>query len=628
MNITSAHSSLIVQNNPENQLPDDVKGSGKQFKGLRKVSESIIDHPVVPGKLAFRGKPFTEMSIPERFVLFLSVLAPALKVVGSASPNTMCRDNNRCSSPSSHKLTPPDVCLPPNILEQIGPEHSMRDYPLKPSDAMPATFGIEQREILEVPKKFRKQQLPLDSIRKMHDFQKEIAKYLKKHCGEVYFTRYAPDFGKFYNSCIQYRPSDCQSKLHSGLTHYDNVRKEYLALLSQGYDDDNLSNDLSDLNEAHIDYVAKYYYSLMQSVMNYCEYAEQALSELKDTPSTIRHLEVIQSLKKKTLHFHEQTYVQAGFKNWESQCRQRAKLQKSCYEKQNMEELQQTAARLKNKRIKRKKTFEQSIGYKFFSFSANLVMSMVVATFSIPLFCINGIKHSRRYYQKRKKIPLETIIKNMEIAPIEDFEKNINKFEQCSDNRHRKNAPNPQGEGLILPNCWDIPRLTAYNEVHAKPNKVKRATKNDSILQKIKEKITPSTIVKIPDYPWANDSIPFVHEKIKPIYHYSQNKVGKDKPITAYAYLDESRLTKKFDEKDIKKIRKIFEDGRRASSAHGAAGYKVFKHKNQLIWEFKLAGKNRLYGTPVETNKEGRKAGVAPLVVFDITFRKKLGGNH
>ena len=72
----------------------------------------------------------------------------------------------------------------------------------------------------------------------------------------------------------------------------------------------------------------------------------------------------------------------------------------------------------------------------------------------------------------------------------------------------------------------------------------------------------------------------------------------------------------------------IYELGHMASHKCGASGYKAFRYKNQVIWEFKIAGKNRLYGVEVPATAEARKAGVAPLIVFDTLLREKPGGKN
>ena len=70
----------------------------------------------------------------------------------------------------------------------------------------------------------------------------------------------------------------------------------------------------------------------------------------------------------------------------------------------------------------------------------------------------------------------------------------------------------------------------------------------------------------------------------------------------------------------------IHSSGHIASHNKSASGYKVFQHKKQQIWEFKIAGKNRLYGVPIKANNKGQEIKIAPLVIFDISLRKKLGG--
>ncbi|AMO57198.1 hypothetical protein GZ77_16655 [Endozoicomonas montiporae] len=133
---------------------------------------------------------------------------------------------------------------------------------------------------------------------------------------------------------------------------------------------------------------------------------------------------------------------------------------------------------------------------------------------------------------------------------------------------------------------------------------------------------------KVPQMPWKAD-IPINHQCIKPIYRKGLNPSSQQtdpKNIVAYAYFDPSSdaIKSTISDDAIQKMQSIHEDGRYASHEKSATGYKCFKYKKELLWEFKVAGEERVYGLTIPANEEGRQAGVAPLVIFDTTLNKKL----
>lgn len=100
---------------------------------------------------------------------------------------------------------------------------------------------------------------------------------------------------------------------------------------------------------------------------------------------------------------------------------------------------------------------------------------------------------------------------------------------------------------------------------------------------------------------------------------------GNEKDIIAYAFFDKesSKLNSCFSTDELKKMQDIHERGRFAPHEINAAGYKCFNLSDARVWEFKISGKARLYGLMIESTREGKRAGVAPLVVFDQCLRKK-----
>lgn len=266
------------------------------------------------------------------------------------------------------------------------------------------------------------------------------------------------------------------------------------------------------------------------------------------------------------------------------------------------------------------------LGIKALEIVGNLYLQLVGGLIGITA-ALNFLPKNMRFWKKTHGRPsIEVIIAKQRevIRKIKDFENKVKKCEEASDKAAVIKVKRERYEAF--PMDWmEPPTPIGVRESLINANQKSGKKRNRSIIGSVAEQLA-STRSAIPEYPWEID-VPWSDNAVKPIYRKGGVKTVKinDKHIIGYAMIDmtEVKRANKFEEHEIRSIKEVHEDGVYASHGKGSVGYKCFTYKDVTVWEVRLTGPQRLYGTKVKATPEGRAVKIPSLIVFDVSFGGK-----
>jgi hypothetical protein len=587
-----------------------------------------IDRIKKPVSNLNKGKSFWKMSLTQKFVFGLGLISGVGGSNVVQKNSETCELSNVCSSKTLATSTTFDlpVCEQFSFLEQVGKINIMPNFPLKKSDEIRASFKFNEREYLTISKKFTDIAEDLHCIQGMQDILTKATNYITSHCQYFKWAFHDKNSGVAYKMCFQYKLTKCMADNINGLESYQSAIAEIIKFMSESYEASRcFENNLEDIVSKHEIYVAKLFDLLFKTTsMMYEDLRESSKNiEPAEQEGFYLHYQHVKAILDKSKIIYKKCKPRDTFKTpLKDMLKKNNNLflieYNQCFIDSYLQETTKLLAIVKEQREK--------IRY-FFPDDTNKVkkyiLSGLYSMYSLGgLFATSLTTYSlfnKFIKTKYKKPNIDLILKQLVIKKIDDFDQKIKQCERVSQNNidFTKKA-------ITMPNNWFIPRLEIFTEKTTPSHNIKKNKKlSSNYLMSEKQKNTKDAshiIQEIPKYPWQDSEICFDDPHIKPIINHNEN-------IVAYAYFNDESLDKKFTKSDIKKMQEIHTAGRMTPHLKNSTGYKVFQYKKQQIWEFKIAGNNRLYGVPIKANNKEQKIKIAPLVIFDMSLRKKLGGD-
>ncbi len=645
---------------PEQSTKLDKK---KQW-GRREVRENApLQKTSKKNTAAIHGKKFTAMSITERFVFALGLFSGLQSVSAKgngksdtcsmASPTTAelntcpkagfsewvakLQETGRkddaqkacladtCSAPKEtihKKKSAPEresqsqSCQKPTLMEQIGPADRMTGV-YKKSDETSLVLGIKNPETVPVIKKYK------DLVR-MESKALELKKILEQT--NQYIKIHNNDFGMLVYDHKQFTVlkkydlfplSPCMKGLFDELDSYDTALKEIFMYQKESGDYQAYAKELDELIKGRRTVCVGLLRSLKSKFNDLERQTSTALKVNSDRKKEdiLQHRKYIDSQIKKSEAILSSVEIKKMF-------RQCMKDRQDCLNEQKWTEARELAERVRARREANKKSY----GMKLLNLLSVTYLVSCLSLIGSSLALIPLPRKITRYFAARKKIDtsriLEKIIRTEKLKMPVDIKKSMDKCDTAEDAAISSKTSIKLN---LYPNDWEHVSLPNYHDFK-QIRKNKRPKQNIGAIAKIKDIVMPKD--ELPVRPWKED-IPINHQCIRPIYKRGFTPSGKEtdtKNIVAYAYFDPSSdaIKSTISDDAIEKMQSIHETGRYAPHERGATGYKCFRYKDVPLWEFKVAGDERVYGLTIQANEEGRQAGVAPLVIFDTILNKKL----
>ncbi|WOG29661.1 hypothetical protein [Endozoicomonas sp. 8E] len=664
----SSHSTLI--HGRSGSVPEQSTKLGKKKQWARReVRKNTLPQETRKKQTtAIRGKNFSDMSITERFVFVLGLFSGVQSVYAQsngksnicsvASPakaelstcpkagfpewvtklektgrkddaQTECQADE-CSAPKEiilkKRSTPKresksQFCHKPSLMEQIGPENRMTGV-YKKSDETGIVLGIQNPESVPVMKKYK------DLVR-LESKTLQLKKILQQT--NIYIHINNNDFGMLVFDEKQltvlkkyefFPLNRCMRNLFDELDSYDTALKEIFMYQKESGDYKAYAEELDHLIKGR----NAVFVSLLQSLKSKFDDLERQTSTALKVNSDHKKEDILQHRKYINSQIRKSQAILSPveIKKMFQQC---IKDRQACLNEHKRTEARELAERVRARREANNNSFTM----KFF----NLVS---VASYTFYLLCMLGStlalmplpKKITRYFTYRKKIDtsrlLEKIIRTEKKKMPVDIKKSMDECDRAEDAAISSHTSTKLT--FIYPDNWEHASLSFYHDLtRIKKNKrLKKSQSIGAIAKKIKDIVVPKD--EFPARPWKED-IPLNHQCIRPIYKRGfipSSKETGSKNIVAYAYFDPSSdaIKSTISDNAIKKMQSIHETGRYAPHETGATGYKCFRYNGMPLWEFKVAGNERVYGLMIQANEEGRQAGVAPLVIFDTILNKKL----
>jgi hypothetical protein len=576
------------------------------------------------------------MSLTQKFVFFLGIFS------GASSSNVMQKNVKQCDISCKVKASPsslPKVTNNPNteicnqfsFLEQVGPHKLMPIMPLKESDKFVMGFGIQKRTFIEMSKKFSDIGKDLYCLHDIYDIVKESQYYIRSQCKILHATLYDQKKDRFEKQCYQLNLGECMTDIINGLEVYESALTEIIRLSEDGYQiPDKLEQMIIHLAQRHEIYVGKAFYGFKNKINSF--YAELKRMSLLVEPSEEKEFRFHQQKLLAILDKHKAVYAKCKTREniayWKEKCMADQQLQlemNSCFIDEYLSNSEKLLYEVQKYRSQinylNEERYIDRIKKYFYGIFSRL-SSMLVYTPSILVYYLYARASSLVDLVVEKSI--KSILEKIKIEKIENFDQEIMQCERAQETKNKSKA-----QKIKMPANWNIPILQPFTELkktvkksESKKTDVMETTNDSEVtnthnINTAKDVYLDTTVHDdISMDPWG---VGIFLDSVKPIYLNSK--------VVGYAYFDPNILDSKFTYQDIVKMQQIYENGRMAPHVKNATGYKVFKYKKQQIWEFKIAGKNRLYGVPI--NADNKKTGekIAPLIIFDISLRKKLGGN-
>ena len=580
------------------------------------------------------------------------------------------------NDPVKHNRQP--VCKMPTIMEQIGPAERMSSAILKRSDEVSMTLGMVKEERVTLPVKYM-------SFGRLENTAKELGKIvatlqqtISRDCssGQLIFSKmvYQPETGLFELVCPAQYWSTLTPCFRGLLEEAEEQKQAMVSLLNfrreTGFYEE-FQQQLLQLEQSYTEAlraVATQLNADFQNAKKTIKSAQNALGSShrasqiqvkfpvdvseqegnqlsvwgtrKDTSSDISS--GWQSSRFFNLLLHQiqnfEHLFETDFGKLHRQCLARESAKHKAHEKFCKEQEKIQAAREIREQVEKRRleieASKNSLGMKFLNVSGVVFSQLIFGVVAIPVITMFLPSKLNHFQRRRAKVDAEEILRNIiqqRQVFIKELDKNIKACEKAdfdwAEAQKKQGIARWEGK-YFFPQEWSEPNLRLYINPHQRAKDKRHKQQEGSLIDKAKGVLLPQRI--IPDYPWE-ESIPWGHSCIKPIYRRGGlvRSTMEEKNILAYAYFDKSSLAEKkkfsaFTQDEIKKIEDIHESGRYASHERGATGYKCFKNNKTKVWEFKLSGEHRLYGLELQTTKEGRQAGVPPLVIFDQILKEKL----
>ncbi|WP_252176402.1 hypothetical protein [Endozoicomonas sp. 4G] len=512
----------------------------------------------------------------------------------------------------------PESCKKPDLMEQIGPVKTMTGI-YKKSDEASIVLGIHNREPVPVMKKFKDLgRLELKALQ-LAQIVEQINRYIHQNNLDFGLLSYNEEKGTYGKTYRTFPFSPCLQGLFSQLDSYDTALKEIFMFHKETGNYKAFSEDQKQLIKGRD--------ALLTSIFESLKDKFNVIK--KDTSGTLK---INSDHEKERIQKHRQ-FLRSQFKRLDkvitqseikTMFRQCMKERQTCINENKRAHAAEVAERVRARR----EAFKNSIAVKAFNFvyvGCYALVGLCLSAFSLSLIPLP--KKIKRYFSYRKKINIGRIIerriKTQKTKMPVNLKESMGKCDKAQDEAFETKTK------ARYPTDWIQPHLPFYHDL-TQVKKKKRPKKSRSIraiARKLKDIIMPKK-EELPARPWKED-IPINHQCIRPIYRKNYTPSSKDtdtKNIVAYAYFDPSSdaIKSTISDDAIKKMQSIHEAGRYAPHEQGATGYKCFKYQNEPIWEFKVAGDERLYGLTIPANEEGKQAGVAPLVIFDTLLNKKL----
>ncbi|WP_448216523.1 hypothetical protein [Endozoicomonas sp. 2B-B] len=660
----SSHSTLIHGRSGSVPKQSTKPGKKKQW-GRREVRKNTLPQETTKKQTAaIRGKSFSDMSITERFVFALGLFSGLQSVhalsngrsnvCSMASPakaelntcpkaglpdwvtkleKTNRKDDaqavclaDKCSAPTEiiHKKRTAlkreiqsQSCHQPSLMEQIGPENRMTGV-YKKSDETGIVLGIQNPESVPVMKKYKDLVRLESKTLQLKKILEQTNNYIHIHnndFGMLVFDEKQLTVLKKY----EYFPlSPCMKNLLDELDSYDTALKQIFMYQKESGDYKAYARELDHLIKGR----NTVFVSLLQSLKSKLDDLERQTSTALKVNSDHKKEDILQHRKYINSQIRKSAAILSPveIKKMFQQC---IKDRQACLNEHKRTEARELAERVRARREANNNSFTM----KLFNLAS-------VASYTFYLLCMLGStlalvplpKKITRYFAYRKKIDtsrlLEKIIRTEKKKMPVDIKKSMDKCDNAQDLAFSTKT------NVNYPDDWKQPYLPFYHDLTQikKKKRPKKSRSIGAIARKLKDIIMPKD--QLPARPWKED-IPIDHQYIRPIYKRGFTPSSKDtgkKNIVAYAYFDPSSdaIKSTISDNALKKMQSIHETGRYAAHEEGATGYKCFKYKSEPLWEFKVAGDERVYGLTIQANEEGRHAGVAPLVIFDTILNKKL----
>ena len=634
--------------------------------GAWKIGKSRPSKITDKKSAAVNGKSFFDMSITERLVFALglfsglkgafaqnsgksashSMISPTKPEI-STCPKTDFSDwittleqknskrsyaqaeclTDQCSAPEattkkeispSKKESQLPSCQKPDLMEQIGPVDKMTGV-YKKSDETSITLGIKNPETVPVMRKYKDLAYLESKTIQLKQTLEQINNYIIQNNYDFRMLTYDKKQHIMKNT-YSIRPlTPCMKGLIDELDSYDTALKEIFMYQKESGDYQAYAKELEALTEGRKAIIVSLLKSLKVEIKGIENYTSAVFKEQhdKEERNFQKNKKYISSQLKKS----EAILSSTAINKMMQQC---LRNHRKCFNDKKIAEAKDIANRIRAQREANKNSF----GMKLLNlFSVTFLASFIgLVTSSLAMICLP--KKINRYFTSIKKINtrriLEQSIKDKKVV----IPKNIKQsMDRCDSAEEKIRSSQTNSKLNPFPEDWEQVNLSKYDDV-TQPEKQKRDKRSQrTITEKLKDIVMPKE-GRMPEMPWKTD-IPINHQFIKPVYRRGfvpSDKETNKKNIVAYAFFDPSSdgVKNSISDDGIKKMQSIHDAGRYAPHEKSATGYKCFKHKGSLLWEFKVAGDERLYGVTIPANDEGKKAGVAPLVIFDTILSEKL----
>ncbi|MCW7554847.1 hypothetical protein NX722_19945 [Endozoicomonas gorgoniicola] len=664
-NPVSIHTASNFSNFTEVSASDPKPESENQW-GTRKIGKSHSSKITDKKSAAVNGKSFFDMSITERLVFALSLFSGLqgafaqnsgksdshsmiypTKPELSTCPKTDFSDwittldqknskrsyaqaeclTDQCSAPEvttkkeispSKKESQLPSCQKPDLMEQIGPVDKMTGV-YKKSDETSITLGIKHPETVPVMRKYKDLANLESKAMQLTQTLEQINNYIIQNNYDFRMLTYNEKQHIMQNT-FRIRPlTPCMKGLIDELDSYDTALKEIFMYQKESGDYQAYAEELKALTEGRKAIIVSLLKSLKAELQGIDNYTSAVFKE--------QHDKVERNFQKNKKYISSQLKKSEAIlssKEINKMMQQCLKDQRKCINEQKIAEAKDIADRVRAQREANKNSF----GMKLLNlFSATYLASFIgLVTSSLAMICLP--KKVTRYFTSIKKINtrriLEQRIKDKKVV----LPKNIKQsMDRCDSAEEKIRSSQTSSKLNPFPEGWEQVTLSKYHDVTQLKKEKRDKRSQRTMTETLKDIVMPEES-KMPEMPWKTD-ISINHQFIKPVYRRGfvpSDKETNKKNIVAYAFFDPSSdgVKNSISDDGIKKMQSIHEAGRYAPHEKSATGYKCFKHKSSLLWEFKVAGDERLYGVTIPANDEGKKAGVAPLVVFDTILSEKL----